>query len=146
MRTLSWRTTVLALVLAFSGLLAACDSGSDNDVTTTSGLDDPVATTNAEDESFEDSLADLQSQMAALAEDIENSEAADELGDAWAELQAEVAEATTALTSGAAFDTTELQQGIDAFEDQLDTMGGEAGDELQSAWAEVRSTLEDLVS
>jgi hypothetical protein len=124
--------------------LAACDTSATDSTDTSIG--NTATTTSVGDGSVIDALTAVQSQVADLAQDIQSSAAADELGDAWASLQADVAAATAAVQDTGSVDAAELQDGIDDFQSALDSLGEEAGTEVQAGWSELRNLLSGLVS
>lgn len=130
------RAILAALLVATIGLAACDDTSSGSASTTLAGDQGDVVET----------VAAVQAQVADLAQDIQNSPAADQLGDAWATLQADVASATAAVQDTGSVDGTELQQGIETFQSTLDSLGEEAGAEVQAGWTELRGLLNGLVS
>lgn len=88
--------------------------------------------------------ARLQSELTTLGEEIQASEAAEDLQTAWAELETQVSSALADIGEGN-FDTGDLEDQLDEFQSTLDAMGEDVGSEVREAWATLRSSLEELM-
>lgn len=130
------RIFVLALVAALA--VGACSDTPDSIEDAVSSLPD------AED--VTDVAEDVQTELNELGEAIESSEAADDLQTAWGEVRTEITSAISSFTSGETIDTEAVQAQLDEFQSELEAMGDDVGDDLMSAWNELRSSFEQMTS
>lgn len=117
---------------------------------TACGTDDATLTTLQEEmeEAGDDvaaAIADAQDELAALGESIQESEASDDLQNAWQEVQADLTEFFTSLQTEGDVDTEQLEQIMDDFEGQLDEAGDQIGPEVRQAWDNLRAEIERLM-
>jgi hypothetical protein len=142
------------LAVALTGLLAiaACTDTAGDGTTTSEGVD--VTTTSSSTSStpaggtsdLAELMTQMQTEMTTLANEIQNSEAADELQAAWSELESDLSAAIqTALTDGT-FDTVTISDSFDEFQSTLDSLGEQVGPEVTEAWNALRSSIEQMMS
>jgi predicted nuclease with TOPRIM domain len=131
------RVRILILALAGAVAVAACSD-------TPEVLDDAMTSLPGEDDVAE-LVTEIQSDIEDVTTEIENSEAADELRSTWSEVRSELAGALDSMTSNQAVDTETLRDRLDQFQNDLEATGEEVGDDLRSAWLELRSKLEQLL-
>ncbi len=138
------------IALALTGLLvlAACGdtnltettanpgSATTGDPTTGEDVTDDIATT----------VADIQAEVTELSTEVQNSAAAAELEETWNGLQAEVLAAVAAINDDGTIDGSAVQEEINAFQTQLDTLGDEVEPALLDAWETLRDRLQGLMS
>lgn len=135
--------------LALTGLLflAACG---DTDLTETTDLgsvttEDPTTGDDVAND-IATTVAEIQSEVNELATEVQNSAAAAELEETWNALQAEVLAAVAAVGDDGTIDGSAVQEEIDAFQAQIDTLGDEIEPTLMEAWDNLRDRLQDLMS
>ncbi|HEX6222443.1 MAG TPA: hypothetical protein VF115_15235 [Acidimicrobiia bacterium] len=130
------RLILVAVVAALA--LAACSDTPDS-------VEDAVSSL-PESEDVADMAADVQTELNELATEIENSDVADDLQTAWSEVRTEITSAISSVTSGETLDTESIQTELDEFQTELEAMGDDVGDNVMSAWTELRSSFEQLMS
>lgn len=130
---------VRIVVAVLIGLLAivACSDAPDS-------VEDAVSSLPEEGE-VSDAVTDIQSEIDAVATEIQNSEAADELQAAWADMQAQISSTIDSIQSNEAIDTEAIRTELDEFQSELEAAGDEVGDELTAAWNQLRSTIEQMI-
>jgi hypothetical protein len=137
------------LVLALSGLLflAACG---ERDLTETTADPGSVTTADPAGEDVADDLAttvaEVQAEVNELATEVQNSAAAAELEETWNALQSELLAAVAAIGDDGTIDGSAVQEEVDAFQAQLDSLGEEVEPTLMDAWETVRNRLQSLMS
>lgn len=138
------------LALAIAGLLTLSACG-DTDLTETTA--DPGSVTTADPTTGDDvandiatTVAEIQSEVTELSNEVQNSAAAAELEETWNALQAEVLAAAAAIRDDGTIDGSAVQEEIDAFQTQLDTLGDEVEPTLTEAWETLRDRLQSLMS
>ena len=89
---------------------------------------------------------DIQSEMSDIANEIESSEAAEELETAWSDIQTEISSAVAAIGEDGSIDTEAVRDELENFQSEMDELGDQVSAELQSSWAELREKLEQLMS
>jgi hypothetical protein len=129
------RTLLLALIGAV--VLAACSGAADI-------VDDPVTTLPTQDDVVE-VVSEVQADIERLGEEVANSEAADELQEAWTDLNSELTNMMESIRTNQAFDTDAVENRLAEFGQEVEAAGEEVGDELQSAWSDLRSKVEQLL-
>jgi peptidoglycan hydrolase CwlO-like protein len=137
------RKMIIALSLIGVIALAACSDDTLGDVPTT--LPD-IPSTLPESEDVLALVADIQTEMDVIASEIENSEATDDLQDAWNEIEAEAQAVIASATQEGDFDTAGLEQELQEFQDTLTAMGDDVSDELMSSWNELRQAFDQLIN
>lgn len=131
------RVRILIVTLVGALAIAACSDTPDT-------LDEAVSSLPGEDDVAE-LTTEIEAEVQELSTEIENSEAADQLRDAWTEVRAEVTEAVGALTTGSAVDTEAVRAELDEFQAEIEAAGEEVGPDLTAAWNELRSKVEQLI-
>ena len=131
------RVRILILALAGAIAIAACSD-------TPEGLDDVVTSLPGQDDVVE-LAAEVQADIEEVSTELANSEAAEELGTAWSELNAELNTTIQSIISNQAVDTDAVRNQLDEFQSEVDAAGDEVSDELRSAWIELRSKFERLL-
>lgn len=131
------RVRILILALVGALAIAACSDTPDT-------VDDAVSSLPSEDDVVE-LTTEIQTEVEELTTEIENSEAGDQLLDAWTEVRAEVTEAVSAMTTGSEVDTDAVRAELDEFQAEVEAAGEEVGPELTTAWNELRSKVEALI-
>lgn len=129
MQLLKTSAAILVTVLVFT----ACDSS--GSVTTLSGETDDLTAL----------VTEVQEAATDLEDKVTNSAVADDLSEAWAAVETNVDDVVAAVAAGSTDLEDEFSDELDAFEDNLDELGDEAGDELTTAWQTFRSAFESLV-
>lgn len=131
--------TIRILIVALVGALAvaACSD-------TPGTVDDAVSSIPDEGE-MADALTDIQAEIETVATAIENSDAADDLQTAWSEVRAQINEAMNSITSDEAIDTEAIRAELEEFQAEVEAAGDEVGADLESAWNELRSRIEQLI-
>lgn len=132
MRTL--KTLLLAL---FMVAVAAC------------GTEDATLTTLQEElgeagDEAAAAIAAAQEELVDLGQRIQESEASDDLQNAWADVQAELTEFFTSVQTEGTVDTEQLEQIMDDFESQLDAAEDQITPEVREAWDALRAEVERL--
>jgi hypothetical protein len=132
--------TVRLLLVGLVGMfaLAACSDTPDSVEDAVSSLPDT--------EDVTDAAADVQTELNELGDAIESSDAAEDLQAAWTEMRTEITAAISSATAGESIDTTAIETQLDQFQSELETMGDDVGDDVMSAWNELRSAFEQLMS
>lgn len=141
------RTKKTLAGLAAVMLVGACSGTDAGDVD--SAIDDATAT--AVDQAEEvagttltaenaDAVAQLQTSMDVVAEEIQDADLGADLAVAWTEIQARV---TSAVQGNADFDASELTALIDTLESQVAV---DATPEFESAWARFRAEFDEFVA
>lgn len=113
------------------------------------GTEDATLTTLQEElgEAGDDAAAAIaaaQEELVDLGQRIQESEASDDLQNAWADVQAELTEFFTSVQTEATVDTERVEQIMDDFESQLDAAEDEIGPEVREAWDTLRAEIERL--
>lgn len=113
-------------------------------------VDDAALTTLQEQ--MEETATDVVAAIAAAQEDmtdigqrIQESEAPEDLRNAWEELQADLTAFFNSLQSEETVDTTQVEEILDAFERELDEAGDQIGPQLREAWESLRVNIERLI-
>ena len=143
------KTRTGALVLAVAVGMAAC-SGADTaevddtiDDATAAAVDTAEAATDTTlNESSADAVAKLQTTLDVLTAELDDAELDPAVVAAWSEVQVRVTDAVVAAESESEFDSADLEDSLDSFEDTLEETA--ASPELWSAWDEFRAALADL--
>lgn len=138
MRTV--RVLIMALMAALS--VAACSDAPENVEDAVSSLPSSEEVT----ENVTEVAEDVQTQLNELGTAIENSEAAEDLQTAWSDVRTEVTSAISSFSAGESIDTAAIETQFDAFQTELEAMGDDVGDEVMTAWNELRSAFEQLTS
>lgn len=137
---------IAALTCMFA--LAACSDGVLDTTTTVGGVETTEAApepTDAPDD-VAGTVAEVQTEMTALATEVQNSAAAADLEESWNALQTEVLAAVASLTDGGTIDGEPVQNAIDDFQSDLDALGEDVEPTLVEAWNSLKSRLESLMS
>ncbi len=137
----------VALAVAALMLIAACgDSPSEGDTTTT-GATNTTLESAAETGEFNaaGAVAEVQAEVNELANEIQESAAAEELNEAWTALSAEITEAVTSVEDGT-LGLPNLEAELQEFELTLESLGDEVEPELQQAWDSLRRSVELLMN
>jgi Sec-independent protein translocase protein TatA len=129
------RTIALSLI----ALVATACAGAETTLTT---LDEVLGETAS---NMADAIAEAQEEMADIGQEIEQSEAAEDLRQAWEDLQADLSAFFTSLQAEERIDTEHIQQILDDFEQQLDQAGDQVTPELRDAWESLRAHIERLL-
>lgn len=131
--------TIRLLIVALVGVLAiaACSGTPDTIDDAVDSLPDEADVAEAGDS--------LQDEIDAVSTAIQNSDAADDLSSAWSDMQAEVTEAVSAVTSNGELDTEAIRAEMDEFQSAIAAAGDDVGDELTQAWNELRTQVEALI-
>lgn len=141
MRTL--RILALAVITALT--LAACSDSPDS-------VDDAVDSVQGAADSLADNddlvevAEEVRSEMNEFADEVQNSEAAADIQAAWSSVQIEMSEALSSVAAGDEIDRDAIETELETFQSELEAMGDDIGDELMSAWNELRSEFEQLLS
>jgi hypothetical protein len=128
--------------------VAACTGTTEPTVTTTAVVpgtsvsDDTVTTTGSDPAAM---VAELQARMNELAAEIENSEAAEQLQSNWAELQAGFTAALAGIGEDGTVDLSGVEDGLEAFEAEIEDLGDQVEPELRDAWERFQSELQQLM-
>ncbi|MGF1617809.1 MAG: hypothetical protein ACFCU2_08385 [Acidimicrobiia bacterium] len=137
------------LVLALTGLLSLVACGDTSLTVTTADFGtvttgDPIGDDVAND--LASTVAAVQAEVDDLTTEVQNAGAAAELERAWNALQAELLAAAAAIRDDGTIDGSAVQEEIDAFQTQLDSLGDEAEPALTEAWETLRDRLQSLMS
>jgi phage-related minor tail protein len=89
--------------------------------------------------------SEVEQQMDTLTTEIQNSEAADDLQNAWNDIQTEVTAAIASMQTDGTISTEGLEQELDEFQTELDAAGDQIAPELQDAWNSLRSNIEQMM-
>lgn len=138
MRTV--RVLIMALMAALA--VAACSDAPENVEDAVSSLPSSEEVT----ENVTEVAEDVQTQLNELGTAIENSEAAEDLQTAWSDVRTEVTSAISSFSAGESIDTAAIETQFDEFQTELEAMGDDVGDEVMTAWNELRSAFEQLTS
>ncbi|HXV71681.1 MAG TPA: hypothetical protein VEB69_09795 [Acidimicrobiia bacterium] len=138
MRTV--RVLIMALMAALA--VAACSDAPENVEDAVSSLPSSEEVT----ENVTEVAQDVQTQLNELGTAIENSEAAEDLQTAWSDVRTEVTSAISSFSAGESIDTAAIETQFDEFQTELEAMGDDVGDEVMTAWNELRSAFEQLTS
>lgn len=135
-------TTIL-----FAGVLvlAACSGDGLGDVA--SELEDATDAT-VSDEVEQDAIdlaADVEEQMDTLTEEIQSSDAAEDLRDGWTDIQSAVTAAIASMQADGTIATEGIEDALTEFQSDLDAAGDEITPELQAAWESLRTSIQELV-
>jgi hypothetical protein len=138
------------LVLALTGLLLLAACG-DTDLTETTFGSGTVTTgdpTGGDDvvNDIATTVAEVQAEVNELSTEVQNSAAVAELEGTWNALQAEVLAAVAAIRDDGTIDGSAMQEEVDAFQTQLDSLGDEVEPALMDAWETLRDRLQSLMS
>lgn len=137
------------LVLALTGLLVLAACG-DTDLTATTA--DPSSVTTGDvaggdaADDIASTVAEVQSEVNELTTEVQNSAAATELEETWNALQSEVLAAVAAIGDDGTIDGSAVQEEVNAFQTQLDSLGDEVEPTLMEAWEALRDRLQGLMS
>lgn len=136
--------TVRVLIMALMATLAvaACSDAPENVEDAVSSLPSSEEVT----ENVTEVAQDVQTQLNELGTAIENSEAAEDLQTAWSDVRTEVTSAISSFSAGESIDTAAIETQFDEFQTELEAMGDDVGDEVMTAWNELRSAFEQLTS
>lgn len=130
---------IRVLILALIGALAVAACNGTADI-----VEDPVTTLPSQDDMVE-VVTEVQADIEELGDEIANSEAAEELQAAWANLESELRGMMESVRTNQTFDTDAVENQLAEFGQQVEAAGDEVGDELQAAWFELRSKIEQLL-
>lgn len=118
--------------------LAACAGGD----TTLTSLQEEMEETATD---VAATIAAAQEDMTDLGQEIQESEASQELLDTWQDLQADLTAFFTSVQSEQAVDTTQVQTILDNFENELDEAGDQVTPEMVETWESLRAQIERLL-
>lgn len=139
--------SVLALALAGLLFLAACG---ETDLTETTADPGSVTTADSAGEDVADDIAttvaEVQAEVNELTTEVQNSAAAAELEETWNALQADLLAAVAAIGDDGTIDGSAVQEQVDAFQTQLDSLGDDVEPALMDAWETLRNRLQSLMS
>lgn len=140
------KRSVLSLALTGLLLLAAC-----GDTSLTATTDSGTVTTGdltGDDVSADvaSTVAEVQAEVNELTTEIQSSAAAAELEGTWNTLQAELLAAVAAISEDGTIDGSAVQEEVDAFQTQLESLGDEVEPALTDAWETLRDRLQGLMS
>lgn len=132
--------------ILFAGVLvlAACSGGDLDDVA--SELED-VTDATVSDEVEQDAMdlaADVEEQMDTLSEEIQSSDAAAGLQDAWADVQTAVTAAIASMQADGTVATDGIEEALNDFQSEVDAAGDEIAPELRSAWESLKTSIQEL--
>jgi hypothetical protein len=125
--------------------LGAC---TDNDLTTTTVDGGAVTTVADSTEATADvaaTIAEVQSDVTDLSNEIQNSAAAAELQESWITLQTAVLAAVASVADDGTMDGTQIQGAIDDFQTDLDALGADVEPTVAEAWDTLRDNLESMM-
>jgi len=132
------KTRLIVLALAAALAVGACSDTPDSVEDAVSSLPDSEDVTAV--------AAEVQTELNELTTAIENSEVAGDLQVAWSEVRTEITSAISSATAGDSLDTESIEAELDEFQSELEAMGDEVGDEVMSAWTELRAAFDQLTS
>lgn len=118
--------------------LAACAGGDATLTTLQEEMEETAADVAA-------TIAAAQEDIADIGQEIQESEASQELVDTWQDLQADLTAFFTSLQSEQAVDTTQVEAILDNFESELDEAGDQVTPELRETWESLRAQIERLL-
>ncbi len=118
--------------------LAACAGGDATLTTLQEEMEETAADVAA-------TIAAAQEDIADIGQEIQESEASQELLDTWQDLQADLTAFFTSLQSEQAVDTTQVEAILDNFESELDEAGDQVTPELRETWESLRAQIERLL-
>jgi hypothetical protein len=90
-------------------------------------------------------IATAQEDMADIGQQIQDSQAAEDLQNAWVDVQADLTALFTSLQAEGTVDTDQIEQIMDDFESQLDAAGDQIAPEVRQAWDSLRAQIEQLI-
>lgn len=128
-----------ALLFALLMLSLAACAGGDTTLTTLQEELEETAT------DVVATIAAAQGDIADIGQEIQESEASQELMDTWQDLQADLTEFFISLQSEQTVDTTQVQTILDNFESELDEAGDQVTPELRETWESLRAQVERLL-
>jgi gas vesicle protein len=137
---------IITAVMIGALALAACSGDTVEDVT--SEIEDATSAS-VSDEVEQDAVdlaTDVEQQMDTLSNEIQNSEAADDLQNAWNDIQNEVTAAIASMQTDGTISTEGLEQELNEFQTELDAAGDEIAPEVRDAWTSLRTSIEQLMS
>jgi hypothetical protein len=91
-------------------------------------------------------VENIQTQIDTVGEEIENSEAAEDLRDGWADVQSEIESAVESIAAGEQIDTEAIQTELDEFQADVEAARDDVSDELVAAWESLRDQFEQLTN
>lgn len=118
--------------------LAACTAGDTTLTTLQEEMEETAADVAA-------TIAAAQEDIADIGQEIQESEASQELLDTWQDLQADLTAFFTSLQSEQTVDTTQVQAILDNFESEMDEAGDQVTPELRETWESLRAQIERLL-
>jgi hypothetical protein len=139
------KTKSFAIAIACLLALGAC---TDNDLTTTTvdrGAVTTVADSTGATADVAATIAEVQSEVTDLSNEIQNSAAAAELQESWNTLQTAVLAAVASVADDGTMDGTQIQGAIDDFQTDLDALGADAEPTVVEAWDTLRDNLESMM-
>jgi gas vesicle protein len=137
---------IITAVMIGALALAACSGDTVEDVT--SEIEDATSAS-VSDEVEQDAVdlaTDVEQQMDTLSNEIQNSEAADDLQNAWNDIQNEVTAAIASMQTDGTISTEGLEQELNEFQTELDAAGDEIAPEVRDAWTSLRTSIEQMMS
>ena len=141
---MKWRT-ILMLMIAGSLVLAACNDGAVEDVTSEIEDATDVSVADETEQAAIEVAAEVEEQMNTLETEIQNLDAAEELESAWSGMQSELTAAIASMGTDGMLSTDGLEDEIDAFQSAVDDAGDEITPELRDAWDTLRAKVEQLM-
>ena len=137
-----------ALLLAGLMAVSACAQESTDGPDATDSTSAPPATTAAGAETTSagnsETIAEFQAEIDEMATAIGESEAAEELTEAWDGLSDDLAAAIASIQEDGTIARAEIESGLESFEERLDELDVE--ENVRTAWEALRSHLEQLLS
>jgi PBP1b-binding outer membrane lipoprotein LpoB len=137
---------IITAIMIGALVLAACSGDTVEDVT--SEIED-ATNASVSDEVEQDAVdlaTDVEQQMDTLSNEIQNSEAADDLQNAWNDIQNEVTAAIASMQTDGTISTEGLEQELNEFQTELDAAGDEIAPEVRDAWTSLRTSIEQMMS
>lgn len=134
-----------ALLLTVVLVLAACSGDGFDEAA--NDLEDVTDATVSDDveQGAVDLAADVEEQMDTLSEEIQSSDAAEGLQDAWADIQTAVTAAIASMQADGTVATEGIEEALNDFQSEVDAAGEEISPELRTAWESLRTSIQELV-
>lgn len=138
------RFMTAALVLVLS--IVACSGEDLEGVASQIGSATDASVADEVEQNAVELATQVEQEMDGLTAEIQSSQSAEELQDAWADIQSAVTEAIASMQTDGTISSEGLADALTRFQTELDAAGDEIKPALREAWDSFKSSLEQMMS
>ncbi len=135
-------TAVFACALA----IGACSNGTADDVSSQIDKATDASVASQAEQNAVELATEVEAQMDTLSTEIQSSQSAEDLQNAWTDVQGAVTTAIASMQTDGTVTTDGLQEALDNFQTQVDQAGEEIGPEVKDAWQSLKTDIEQMMN